>query len=101
MKIKNGDNVVVIAGKDKGKEGVVLKTIPIKNQVFVDGINIQKKHVKPSQTNQEGGIEDQEGPLHISNVMVKEGKVASRVGYKKDSKGKKIRILKKNQQELK
>lgn len=101
MKIKNGDNVIIIAGKDKGKEGVVLNTNPTKGFVYIEGINIQKKHNKPSQSNQEGGIEDIEGPVHISNIMVKEGKVASRVGFIKNSQGKKIRILKKNKQELK
>ncbi len=101
MKIKNGDNVIVIAGKDKGKEGVVLRVNPEKSQVWVEGVNIQKKHIKPSQQNEDGGINDQEGPVHISNVMVAEGKVVSRVGYTIEADGTKKRILKKNKQELK
>jgi large subunit ribosomal protein L24 len=101
MKIKNGDSVVVIAGKEKGKEGVVIETRPSKNRIVVEGVNMIKKHIKPSQSNQEGGILEVEGSIHVSNVLIKEGKVTSRVGYKFNSTGKKIRILKKNNHELK
>ncbi len=100
MKIKEGDNVVVISGKNKGAEGVVTKVNKVKNQVTVDGVNIVTKHNKPNQSNQEGGIEQKEGPIHISNVMIKEGKTASRIGYKIEN-DKKIRVMKKNKQELK
>ena len=78
MKIKNGDKVIVIAGKEKGKEGVVIETIPNKDQVIIEGVNVRKKHVKPSQTNQEGGIIEEEGPIHASNVLIKEGNVVGK-----------------------
>lgn len=68
MKIKVGDNVKIIAGKDKGKEGKVIKTLRDKDKVIVEGINIVKKHVKPGRTNETGGILDMEAPIHVSNV---------------------------------
>ena len=100
MKIKKGDRVVVITGKDKGKMGVVTKVLASENKVIVDGINIKKVHVKPNNTNTEGGIFDLEKPINVSNVMLLEGKkgqeIASRVGYKVDSNtNKKYRYMKK------
>lgn len=68
MKIKVGDNVKIIAGKDKGKEGKVIKTLKTKDKVIVEGINIVKKHIKPGRTTETGGILDMEAPLHVSNV---------------------------------
>jgi large subunit ribosomal protein L24 len=68
MKIKQGDIVKVIAGKDKGKEGKVLQVLPAKERVLVEGINIVKRHVRPSQRAQKGGIIEKEAPLHVSNV---------------------------------
>jgi large subunit ribosomal protein L24 len=68
MKIKQGDIVQVIAGKDKGKEGKVLQVLPAKERVLVEGINIVKRHVRPSQRAQKGGIIEKEAPLHVSNV---------------------------------
>ena len=70
MKVRVGDNVKVIAGKDKGKTGKVIKTLKLKDKVVVEGINIVKKHVKPNQMNQNGGIFDVEAPIHVSNVQV-------------------------------
>lgn len=70
MKVKVGDNVKIIAGKDKGKEGKVIKTLKNDNKVVVEGINIVKKHSKPSNTNENGGIFDIEAPIHVSNVKV-------------------------------
>lgn len=103
MKIKNGDRVVITTGKEKGKDGVVTKIDLAKNQVYIDGLNIRKIHVKPSQANPEGGIFEKEGPIHISNVLLIEGKgdkaIVSRVGYKLKN-GKKVRYLKKSGQEL-
>lgn len=98
MKIKKGDKVVVISGKDKGKEGVIIEAFPEENRITVDGVNIRKVHVKPSNNNTEGGIIEVEKPIHASNVMISEGKkdkiTVSRVGYKIEN-GKKVRILKK------
>jgi large subunit ribosomal protein L24 len=68
MKIKQGDIVQVIAGKDKGKEGKVLEVQPAKERVLVEGINIVKRHVRPNQRAQKGGIIEKEAPLHVSNV---------------------------------
>lgn len=68
MKVKVGDKVKVLAGKDKGKEGRVLVTLKKKDRVVVEGINIVKKHLKPGRTNETGGILETENPIHVSNV---------------------------------
>ena len=70
MKIKVGDNVRVITGSNKGKEGKVLKVLRNENRVLVDGVNVIKKHVKPNRTNETGGILEVEAPIHLSNVKV-------------------------------
>ena len=70
MKVKVGDKVKVLAGKDKGKEGRVLVTLKKKDRVVVEGINIVKKHLKPGRTNETGGILETDNPIHISNVKV-------------------------------
>ena len=70
MKMKVGDKVKVLAGKDKGKEGRVLVTLKKKDRVVVEGINIVKKHLKPGRTNETGGILETENPIHVSNVKV-------------------------------
>ncbi len=93
LKIKKGDTVKVIAGKDKDKEGKVIAVNPKKNTVLVEGVNMITKHTKPSMANQQGGIIHQEGPVDISNVMyVHKGK-ATRVGFKMDG-DKKVRFAK-------
>ena len=69
MHVKKGDKVMVISGKDKGKTGVILAALPKKDRVLVEGVNIVKKHSKPSQMNPQGGIISQEAPIHVSNVM--------------------------------
>ena len=70
MKVKVGDKVKVLAGKDKGKEGRVLVTLKKKDRVVVEGINMVKKHLKPGRTNETGGILETENPIHVSNVKV-------------------------------
>ena len=70
MKVRVGDKVKVLAGKDKGKEGRVLVTLKKKDRVVVEGINIVKKHLKPGRTNETGGILETENPIHVSNVKV-------------------------------
>lgn len=93
MKIKKGDTVKVIAGRDKDKEGKVISVDPKKGRVVVEGINIIKKHTKPSMANQNGGIVTMEAPIDISNVMyVHKGK-ATRVGFKIEN-DKKVRFAK-------
>jgi len=97
FKIKTGDKVVILTGKDKGKEGKVLKIYKDKDRVIVEGSNMIKKHVKPSAENPQGGIEEKEAPLHVSNVALVDKKTgkATRVGFEvKD--GKKVRVSKKS-----
>ena len=93
MKIKKGDLVKVIAGRDKDKEGKVMAVNHDKNTVIVEGVNMITKHTKPSAANQTGGIVKQEGPIDASNVMyIHKGK-ATRVGFKMDG-DKKVRVAK-------
>ena len=98
MKILKGDKVQVLIGKDKGREGEVVKSFPKKSTLVVKGLNIFKKHVKPSQ-NQPGKIIEKERPLYISKLMLicPECKKPTRVGYKIDKSGAKYRICKKCQ----
>jgi len=101
MNLKTGDKVVVITGKDKGKEGKIIKTLKAENKVVVEGINMIKKHVKPNgQT--AGSIVDMEAPIHASNVMIVDPKTkkGTRVGHTTDKKGKKIRIARKSNENL-
>ena len=93
MKIKKGDTVKVIAGKDKDKEGKVLAVNAKNNTVIVEGINMITKHAKPSVANQNGGILHQESPLDASNVMYVDKGKATRIGYKMDG-DKKVRVAK-------
>ena len=96
-KLKKGDSVFVLAGKDKGKTGQIIKILPVKNKALVQGINLVKKHTKPSQTNK-GGIESIEMPIHLSNLAFSDPKLnkASRIGFKYLEDGKKIRFSKKS-----
>ncbi|EID53849.1 50S ribosomal protein L24 [Saccharomonospora xinjiangensis] len=96
MKVKKGDTVLVIAGKDKGAKGKVIKAYPERQRVLVEGVNRIKKHTRITQTQrgaQSGGIITQEAPIHVSNVMVvdSDGK-PTRVGYRIGEDGKKVRI---------
>ena len=101
MNFKTGDKIVVITGKDKGKEGTITKTLRAENKVIVEGINIVKKHVKP-QGNQPGSIVEVEAPIHASNVMIIDPKTkkGTRIGHEIDKKGKKIRVSKKSNSNL-
>lgn len=101
MRIKKGDKVQVIAGKDKGKQGVVLQTLPKKDKVVVEGVNIAKKHVKPSQA-ASGGIEEFAAPIHVSNVKLVDAQGnATRVGYRFEEDGTKVRYSKKSNEVIK
>jgi large subunit ribosomal protein L24 len=97
MHVKAGDTVQVIAGKDKGKVGEILKAIPTKSQVIVKGVNIRTKHVKPQQDGESGKVVTYEAPIHSSNVMhySEKQKVASRICYTFTEDGRKVRKLKK------
>ena len=93
MKIKKGDMVKVIAGKDKDNEGKVIAVNAKSNTVLVEGINMVTKHTKPSMANQQGGIVHQEAPIDVSNVMLLHNGKATRVGFKMDG-DKKVRFAK-------
>ena len=97
MNIRKGDKVQVITGKDKGKQGVVLRGLPKEERVLVEGVNMVKKAMRPTQQNPQGGISTMEAPIHVSNVMVicPECKQPTRTGKKRDENGKKIRVCKK------
>ena len=101
MRIKSGMIVKVIRGNHKGKEGKVLRVINDKNRVIVEGVNLIKKHTKPSQENPKGGIVEKEGSLHVSNVMFIHAGSPTRIGYKKLEDGSKVRISVKNGKEIK
>ncbi|HEX2440572.1 MAG TPA: 50S ribosomal protein L24 [Methylomirabilota bacterium] len=92
MKLRKGDPVVVLSGKDKGKEGTVLRVLPKENKVIVEGVNIAKKHQRPVRATMQAGIIDKDMPIHASNVAyVHKGK-ATRLGYRVDEDGKKVRV---------
>ncbi|TLG77428.1 50S ribosomal protein L24 [Culicoidibacter larvae] len=95
MHVKKGDKVQVIAGKDKGRQGLILQVLPKQNKVVVEGINVVKKHQKASQQNEVGGIVEIEAPIHASNVqpLCPKTKKPTRVGYEVRN-GKKVRIAK-------
>lgn len=98
LKIKKGDQVIVLTGKDKGAKGEVLSVNPEEGRVVVQGVNVVKKHRKPTQLNPQGGIENVEKAVHVSNVALvdpKEGK-PTRVGYKILKDGKKVRVAKRS-----
>lgn len=95
LKVKKGDKVVVMTGRDKGREGEILKVLPLENRVIVDGVNLVKRHTRPSQT-QAGGIIEKAASIHVSNIAVvdpKDGK-PTRVGYRTLEDGRKVRFAK-------
>lgn len=97
-KIKSGDTVIVIAGKDKGRSGKVLKVFPTEERVVVEGVNLVKRHTRPSMGDPEGGVKTKEAPLHVSNVAMRDPKTgsATRVGFKTLADGRKVRIAKRS-----
>jgi large subunit ribosomal protein L24 len=101
--VKKGDKVRVTAGEHKGEEGTILRMLPEKNKAIVEGVNIIKKHQKPSAENPQGGIKEVEAPIHLSNLMLIDPSNGepTRVGRKKDDNGKLVRISKKTQEVIK
>lgn len=93
-KIKKGDNVVVLSGKDKGKTGAVAQVLPKEGKVVVEGVNVATRHRKPSQANPQGGIERREAPMHISKVAVADPKSGkpTRVRFETSKDGTKVRV---------
>ena len=93
-KIKKGDRVIVLAGRDKGRQGSVIKVMPKESRVLVEGLNIVHRHTRPTQADPQGGIKNKEAPIHISNVAVVDSKgKPTRVGFRMDG-DKKVRIAK-------
>ena len=101
IKLKKGDEVIILAGKDKGKTGKIIKVQPLINKAIVSGINKVKKHKKPD-NNQPGGIVEKEMPIHISNLSYYDSamKKGVKIGFKYSNKNKKIRFNKLNQKAL-
>ena len=95
MNIRKDDLVKIITGRDKGKSGRVIKVFPSKNRLSVEGLNLVKKHERPTQDNQQGGIIEKESSIHRSNVMLMSNNKPTRVSFKKLDNGKKIRYSKK------
>ena len=100
MKLKKGDTVVVIAGKDKGREGQVMTVLPGANKVIVSGVNLARKHQKARKQNEQGGIIDKDMPIHASNVMLVHKGKPTRIGYKVKDDGTKVRIAKSTGEEI-
>lgn len=101
MKLKKGDNIIIVTGKDKGKKGKIVHVFPKENKVIVEGLNMVKKHQRPRKSGEKGTIKDIEMPINASNVMIidpKTGK-ASRVG-KKEVGDKMVRVARKSSQEI-
>ena len=98
LKIKKGDRVVVITGRDKGKQGEVLKVLPQESRVIVQGVNVAKRHTRPSAANPSGGIIDKELPIHVSNVAHLDPKSGqpTRVGFKVLEGGRKVRVARRS-----
>ncbi len=94
MKIKKGDTVQVTTGNDAGKTGRVIKVYLDKDRVVVEGVNIVKKHARPTQDNPQGGIIEKESSIHISNIMLVAGGKPTRVGFKSLENGKKVKFAK-------
>ena len=101
MRVKKGDTVVVIAGKDKGKKGTVVKVMPKANRVLVEGVNVITKHQKPSAMNPQGGIINKEAPIRISNVMPLDPETGKGTRVRFEVKdGKKVRVSVKSGKEI-
>ena len=101
LKIKKGDTVYVLSGEDRGRQGRVLEVLPKKERAIVEGINIVSKSAKPSAKHPQGGIIKMEAPLHISNLIDPKSGKPTRVGFRKDEKGKTVRYSKKSGEEIK
>ena len=91
MKLKKGDHVVVLKGKDRGKDGVIMRVLPDENKVIVEGINVAKKHQKATRATMQAGIIDKDMPLDASNVAILSRGKPSRIGYRIEG-GKKVRV---------
>jgi len=100
MKIRKGDKVRVLSGKDRGKEGEVITALPKRNKVIVEGVNVAKRHQKPTRSMQQGGIIDKPMPIDVSNVALLEDGRPTRVGVRVNADGTKTRVSKRSGGEL-
>jgi large subunit ribosomal protein L24 len=102
MKIQKGDQVMVLQGKDKGKKAEVVRAIPDRQKVILEGVNVAKRHAKPTRATQQGGVIDKFMPVHISTVALicKSCDQPTRVGYKFEADGEKVRVCKKCESRL-
>lgn len=100
--LKKGDKVVVITGKDKNKSGKILQILKKDNRVVVEGINVVKRHQKPTASDQTGGIIEKEAPIHISNIMIVDSKTGkgTRINREINKDGKKVKISKKSNEKI-
>ena len=96
MKIKKGDSVQIISGNDAGKTGRVIKVFPSQEKVIVEGLNIVKKHARPTQENPQGGIMEKEAAIHVSNVMLVLGNQPTKIGFRILDDGRKVKFSKKS-----
>lgn len=103
MKLKKGDKVIVIAGKERGKSSTIVRVLPRENLVILDGLNLAKRHRRPSSQNRKGQIIDRAMPMHASNVMIVDPKTGkpTRVKFRRDKEGVRVRVAVKSGQELK
>ena len=102
LKIKKDDEVIVVTGRDRGKQGKVLRALPAENRVVVQGVNVAKRHTKPSQADPQGGIKEKELPIHVSNVAIWNPvtQKADRIGFRTLDDGRKVRYFKSNGEQL-
>jgi large subunit ribosomal protein L24 len=98
LRIKKDDEVIVLGGRDRGKRGKVLRALPKEARVLVEGVNLVKRHTKPSQADPQGGIKEKEAPIHVSNVALidPKSKRPTRVGFKILADGRKVRVAKRS-----
>jgi large subunit ribosomal protein L24 len=98
--VKKNDIVKVIAGKDRGKTGKILKVFPKKERVIIEGVNLVKRHTRPNQQNPQGGIVEKEAPIHVSNVMLVQDNKPSRTGIRILADGSRVRFSKKTGEQV-
>jgi large subunit ribosomal protein L24 len=101
LHVKVGDMVQVLSGESRGQRGKIVSINRVKERAIVEGVNLVKKHIKPSATSPQGSIEDREAAIHLSNLMVVSGDKASRIGRREDANGKLVRYSKKTGEEIK
>jgi large subunit ribosomal protein L24 len=101
LKLRKGDRVVVLSGKDVGKEGEITRVLPDKQRVIIDGVNLAKRHQRATKSTMQGGIIDKDMPMHVSNVaIICPSCGPSRVGYRVEPDGSKVRVCKKCEKDL-